>query len=74
MSPRQVSVNVGAMCYDGGMNTRVDDAVQQANTEHMAARQSRSVAHHRKMSEQARARAHTGRTSRYDREPHYGEH
>ena len=39
MSPRQVSVNVGAMCYDVGMNTRVEDAVQQANREHVAARQ-----------------------------------
>ena len=39
MSPRQVSVNVGAMCYDVGMNTRVEDAVRQANREHVAARQ-----------------------------------
>ncbi len=69
-----MSVNVGAMCYDVGMNTRVQDAGQQTNTEHMAARQRRSVAHHREMSEQARARAHTERTSRYGREPHYGEH
>ena len=39
MSPRQVSVNVAAMCYDVAMNTRVEDAVQQANREHVAARQ-----------------------------------
>jgi hypothetical protein len=74
MSPRQVSVNVGAMCYGVGMNTRVEDAVQQANREHVAARQGLSVAHHREMSEQARARAHTERTSRYGKEPHHGEH
>ena len=39
MSPRQVSVNVGAMCYDVGMITRVEDAVQQANRQYVAARQ-----------------------------------
>jgi len=74
MSPRQVSVNVGAMCYDVGMNTRVEDAVQQANREHVAARQGWSVAHHREMSEQARARAHIEHTPRYGQEPDYGEH
>ena len=74
MSTRQVSVNVGAMCYDVGMNTRVQDAGQQTNTEQMAVPQGWSVAHHREMSEQARAWAHTERTSRYGKEPHYGEH
>ena len=64
MNPRQVSGNVGAMCYDVGMNTRVEDAVQHANREHVAAREGWSVAHNREMSEQARARAHTERTSR----------
>jgi hypothetical protein len=39
MSPRQVSGNVGAMCYDVGMNSRVEDAGQQANREHVAAPQ-----------------------------------
>jgi putative salt-induced outer membrane protein YdiY len=64
MNPPQVSGNVGAMCYDVGMNIRVEDAVQQATREHMAARQRWSVAHHREMSEQARARASIERTSR----------
>ena len=64
MNLPQVSGNVGAMCYDVGMNTRVEDAVQQATREHMAARQGWSVAHHREMSEQARARARIERTSR----------
>jgi len=61
------------MCYDVGMNTRVEDA-QQANRVHLAARHRWSVAHYREMSEQARTRAHTERTSRYGKEPHYGEH
>ena len=56
-----MSGNVGAMCYDVGMNTRVEDAEQQVNREHVAARQ-------------ARARAHTERTSRYGQEPDHGEH
>lgn len=62
------------MCYDVGMNTCVEDAVQQANREHVAARQGWSVAHHREMSEQARAKAHTERNSRYGQEPDDGEH
>jgi len=33
-----------------------------------------SVAHHREMSEQARARAHIEHTPRYGQEPDYGEH
>jgi hypothetical protein len=73
MSPRQVSVNVGAMCYDVGMNTRVEDAILEANRDHVAARQGvggRPAG----MSQQARTRAHTERTSRYGKEPHYGEH
>ena len=74
MSPRQVSVDVGAMCYDVRMNTRVEDAGQHVNRVHVAARQGWSVAHHREMSEQARARAHTERTSRYGQEPDQGEH
>jgi hypothetical protein len=74
MSRRQVSVNVGAMCYDVGMNTRVEDAVQQACRAHVAARQGWSVAHHREMSEQTRARVQIERTSRYGQEPDYGEH
>jgi hypothetical protein len=69
-----VSVIVGAMCYDVGMNTRVEVAGQQANREHVAAPLGWSVAHHREMSEQARARAHTERTSHYGQEPDYGEH
>ncbi len=52
----------------------VEDAVQQANREHGAARQGWSVADQREMSEQARARAHTERTSRYGEEPDYGKH
>jgi uncharacterized Fe-S cluster-containing radical SAM superfamily protein len=67
MSPRQVSVDVGAMCYDVRMNTRVEDAGQHANRVHVGAR-------HREMSEQARAQAHTERTSRYGKEPDHGEH
>ena len=43
-------------------------------TEHLAARQGWSLADQREMSQQARARAHTERTSRYGKEPHYGEH
>ena len=62
------------MCYDVGMNTRVEDAVQQANREHVAARQGWAVADHREMSEQARVRAHIERTTRYGEEPDYGEH
>ena len=62
------------MCYDVGMNTRVEDAVQQTNRERVAARQGWSVAHHGEMSEQARARAHTERTSRYGKEADHGEH
>jgi hypothetical protein len=45
-----------------------------ANREQLAARQGWSVAGQREMSEQARARAHTERTSRYGKEPHYDEH
>ena len=67
-------MNVGAMCYDVGMNTRVEDAVQQTNREHVAARHGWSVAHYREMSEQAGARAHLDRTSRYGEEPDHGEH
>ena len=74
MNLPQVSGNVGAMCYDVGMNTRVEDAGQQANREHVAAPQGWSVAHHREMSEQARARAHIEHTPRYGQEPDYGEH
>jgi hypothetical protein len=74
MSPRQVRVNVGAMCYDVGMNTHFEDAVQQANREHVAAPQRRSVTDHRAMSEHTAARAHTERTSRYGQEPYDGEH
>jgi hypothetical protein len=74
MSPRRVSVDVGVMCYDVRMNTRVEQAVQHANRVHVAAREGWSVAHQREMSEQARARAHTERTSRYGKEPHHGEH
>ena len=62
------------MCYDVVMNTRVEDAVPQANREHVAARQGWAVADHREMSEQARARAHTERTTRYGEEADYGEH
>ena len=62
------------MCYDVRMNTRFEHAVQHANRVHVAARECWSVAHQGEMSEQARARAHTERTSRYGREPHYGEH
>ena len=47
---------------------------QKANREHLAARQGWSAADQREMSQQARARAHTERTSRYGKEPHYGEH
>jgi hypothetical protein len=47
---------------------------QKANSEHLAARQDGSVADQREMSEQARARAHTQRTSHYGQEPDYGEH
>jgi hypothetical protein len=56
------------------MNTRVEGAVQQTNREHVAARQGWSVAHHREMSEQARARAQIDRTPRYGQEPDHGEH
>jgi hypothetical protein len=67
MSPRHVSMDVGAMCYDVCKTTRVEDAGQHANRVQVGAR-------HREMSEQARARAHTERTSRYGKEPDHGEH
>jgi|GEM_PF-2949062 len=51
-----------------------DPSGRQMACEHLAARQDGSVADQREMSEQARARAHTERTSRYGKEPHYGEH
>ena len=74
MSPRRVCVDVGVMCYDVRMNTRVEHAVQHANRVHVAAREGWSVAHQRETSEHARARAHRERPPRYGKEPHYGEH
>jgi len=53
---------------------RDPSGLQKANSEHLAARQGWSVADQREMSEQARGRAHTERTSRYGKEPHDGEH
>ena len=60
----------------GGWRARWRDPSgrQKANREHLAARQGWSVADQREMNEEARARAHTERTWRYGKEPHYGEH